>query len=68
MSNTDSNTVEKTVEKIHKAADAVTKLRDGVDPGHVPFIKYLTAVIRNLRATANDVEQSCREESGERLR
>jgi hypothetical protein len=67
MSNNDDN-VEKVVAKIRVAADAVKELRDGVDPGHVPFIKHLTAVIRNLRATANDVEQSCAEESGERMR
>lgn len=57
--------VQSVVKKMREAADAVMELRDGVDPSHVPLIKYLTAVMRNLRTTACDVEQSYREELGD---
>jgi hypothetical protein len=61
--NLDDN-VKQVIDKINAAAEAVNKLRVEVDPGHVPFIKYLGVVVRNLRAIANDVADSCNEESG----
>jgi hypothetical protein len=52
------------VNAIRNAAETVHELCEGVDPGHIPIIKYLERLHRELRRHAIQLEQRCREESG----
>jgi hypothetical protein len=56
---------EEAVEAVRDAARAVEELRDSVDLGHVPMIRYLTQLVQHLQGDALELEFRCQKESGE---
>ena len=54
------------VKSIHNASRAVRRLREKVDPGHIPFIRYLENLAKDLSHWADELSERIDYESGER--
>ncbi|MGI0133712.1 MAG: hypothetical protein ACREBW_01980 [Candidatus Micrarchaeaceae archaeon] len=52
------------VNSIHDASRAVRRLRERVDPGHIPLRLYLDNLAKDLSHWADELEARINEESG----